>query len=248
MLIAVCLLTASLLAGPVRPASAAEPGVSHTVWSVASTAPVGALFRGPPADGNHLCTASVVSSKRRDLLVTAAHCLDDGTDGLVFVPGYHDGAEPYGEWPVTGAVTGDRWTDDTDEDADVAFAVAGPAVGAADGPADEPAGGARIQDVVGAYALGVAGTPGSAVTVTGYPSDSGTPITCTNAAGTYTGRQWVIACPGYSGGTSGSPWVTADGTVIGAIGGYERGGDTDDVSYSVRFDADTEALFQLADR
>ncbi|MBO0515522.1 trypsin-like serine peptidase, partial [Streptomyces beijiangensis] len=220
----------------VRPAAAAAPGVSHTVWSVASTAPVGALFQGSTADGNHVCTASVVSSKGRDLLVTAAHCLDGGTDGLVFVPGYHDGEEPYGEWKVTEAVTGPRWTEDTDEDADVAFAV----VGSSDGE--------RIQDVVGAYTLGVAGVPGSAVTVTGYPSDSDTPITCTNRAGTYTDSQWVIACPGYSGGTSGSPWVTADGTVIGAIGGYQRGGDTDDVSYSVRFDAGTEALFQLADR
>jgi V8-like Glu-specific endopeptidase len=235
MLIAVLLLAASLLAGPVRPPAAA-PGVSHAVWSVASTAPVGALFRGAPADGDHLCTASVVSSTRRDLLVTAAHCLDDGTDGLVFVPGYHGGEEPYGEWRVTRSFTGSRWTDGTDEDADVAFAV----VASADGR--------RIQDVVGAYALGVAGEPGSAVTVTGYPADSGTPITCTNAVGTYAGTQWVIACPGYSGGTSGSPWVTASGTVIGTIGGFERGGDTDDVSYSVRFDDDTEELFQRADR
>lgn len=235
MLIAVFLLTASLLAGPVRPAAAAAPGVSHTVWSVASTAPVGALFNGSPADDDHSCTASVVSSEGRDLLVTAAHCLDGGTDGLVFVPGYHDGEEPYGEWKVTGSVTASRWTDDTDQDADVAFATVAPNDGE------------RIQDVVGAYTLGVDGVFGSAVTVTGYPADSETPITCTNAAGRYTDRQWVIDCPGYSGGTSGSPWVTERGTVIGVIGGFERGGDTDDISYSVRFDADTEALFQRAD-
>ena len=72
----------------------------------AHTAPValrvGALFEHD-ASGAHFCTASVVASPGEDLLITAAHCISDG-DGsgyksdIVFIPGYHDGATPYGIW------------------------------------------------------------------------------------------------------------------------------------------------------
>src|SRR6202034_4039008 len=57
---------------------------------------VGALF---VRDGNtnHFCTASVVTSPDRDLLITAAHCINGGKGGggyrqdIVFIPGYRDG-------------------------------------------------------------------------------------------------------------------------------------------------------------
>ncbi|MEV0091767.1 trypsin-like peptidase domain-containing protein [Streptomyces sp. NPDC050738] len=229
-------LAASLLAGPQSAGVTAARGDSRMVWSVASTAPVGALFHGSMEDGDHSCTASVVSSEGRDMLVTAAHCLDGiSIRDLTFVPGYHDGVAPYGEWDIAWTSAAPEWNYGGDEDADVGFA------------AVEPKDGVRIQDVVGAYALGIDQAPDSTVTVTGYPSDFEVPVTCTGTARAYTDQQWIIGCPGFSGGTSGSPWVTADGKVVGVIGGHEQGGDTDDISYSVRFDADTEELFQKAD-
>jgi V8-like Glu-specific endopeptidase len=67
---------------------------------VPASARVGALFLHD-ASGNHFCTASVVASPGRDLLVTAAHCINGGPHGgarsdIVFIPGYRDGHAPYG--------------------------------------------------------------------------------------------------------------------------------------------------------
>src|SRR5947208_15355795 len=57
------------------PASAPDtPGVSRAVDATQSTARVGALFGGSLSAG-HYCTASVVDSAAKDVIVTAAHCL-----------------------------------------------------------------------------------------------------------------------------------------------------------------------------
>ena len=61
---------------------------------------VGALF-SHDSGGDHFCTASVVSSRSRDMLITAAHCVHGGEGktyrrDIVFVPGYRGGAAPRG--------------------------------------------------------------------------------------------------------------------------------------------------------
>ena len=59
-------------------------------------------------------------------------------------------------------------------------------------------------------------------------------------------------CAGFFGGTSGSPWVTGfdpvtrTGTIIGVIGGYQEGGDTDAISYSSYFGSGIKQLYQHA--
>jgi hypothetical protein len=61
-----------------------------------------------------------------------------------------------------------------------------------------------------------------------------------------------VNCTGYPGGTSGSGWVenynatTGTGSIIGVIGGYEEGGDTDDTSYAALFDDSVQSLFEQA--
>src|ERR1700684_117423 len=64
---------------------------------------VGALFTVSDGKlGSHFCTASVVDSPAGDMLVTAAHCLTGysltAPAGIAFVPGYSQGATPYGIW------------------------------------------------------------------------------------------------------------------------------------------------------
>ncbi|MFI0165154.1 trypsin-like serine peptidase [Streptomyces sp. NPDC017095] len=199
---------------------------------------VGALFAADRAgrpDGGHFCTASVVHSPRGDLIVTAAHCVDDGGAGLVFVPGYRDGRAPYGLWRVTRRFLPAGWTREQDEDSDVAFA----AVAGRDGR--------RLEDVVGAgrFTPGVA-TGATAVTVTGYPRVRETPVTCTDKPSPYSRTQQRVDCPGFTGGTSGSPWVNGDGQVVGVLGGHERGGATADVSYSVVLGGEAARLYQEA--
>ncbi|MGP9019553.1 trypsin-like serine peptidase [Streptomyces sp. BR1] len=216
-------------------AAAATGGTTVLAPATAATARVGALFDGG-LDGDHFCTASVVHSEGRDLIVTAAHCLDD-QDDAVFVPGYRDGQAPYGTWPVKAKFMDDAWQEDGDEDDDVAFAVLG--AGSLTG--------AQVEDVVGGAPLTTDTPVGAKVTVTGYPSDADSPQACTNRATAYGDTQQRIECPDYSGGTSGSPWVTAAGAVEGVIGGYEQGGDDPDVSYSVVFGRTTAALYRLAE-
>src|SRR4051794_16289050 len=71
------------------------------------TARVGALFaadRRSSLAGGHFCTASVVHSPHRDLVVSAAPCLDGGDDrGLGFVPGDRGGRAPDGGLAGGGA-------------------------------------------------------------------------------------------------------------------------------------------------
>ncbi|MEH0545252.1 trypsin-like serine protease [Streptomyces sp. B21-105] len=214
-------------------------GVTAVAVATAQSAKVGALFAADDADvgrlaGGHVCTASVVHSPHRDLVVTAAHCLTNAED-VAFVPGYQDGEAPYGVWKVTRVFLPDGWTQGQDEDSDVAFA------------ALEKPDGEGVEDVVGGNRF----TPGTAtgatpVTVTGYPSAKEAPIRCVNKPTVHTATQQRIACPGFSGGTSGSPWVNGYGEVVGILGGHEQGGSTDDVSYSVVLGPEAAALYREA--
>jgi hypothetical protein len=212
-------------------------GVTTVAAASVRTARVGALFaadRGSRLAGGHFCTASVVRSPHRDLLVTAAHCLS-GTGGLVFVPGYRDGRAPYGVWKVGKRYLPDGWAKGQDEDSDVGFAVV----------AEQH--GERAEDVVGANRF-VAGAAigATAVTVTGYPDSREVPVSCTNKPTAHSRTQQRIVCPGFTGGTSGSPWVDGDGEVVGILGGHEEGGVTPDVSYSVVLGREAAELYRDA--
>jgi len=202
-------------------------GVTAVAAPTAQTARVGALFDG----GHHVCTASVVRSPHRDLVVTAAHCLDDTAHTLVFVPGYRNGRAPYGRWKVGKRFMPEGWAKGQDEDSDVAFAVV-------DG---------KVQDVVGGNRFVTrTATGATAVTMTGYPNSRDVPISCTNRPSAHSRTQQRIECPAFTGGTSGSPWVNGDGQVVGVLGGHEQGGATADVSYSVVLGAEAGALYRDA--
>jgi V8-like Glu-specific endopeptidase len=215
-------------------------GVTVQAAANARNARVGVLFHGSAASGGrggHFCTASVVHSAERDLVLTAAHCLDGG-GALSFAPGYRGGRAPYGFWDVQGVFLPEGWTDGRDEDSDMAFAVLG--------TRDRE----EVEDVVGGGNTFAAhrATGATAVTVTGYPSRLGTPITCTDKPTAYSRTQQRVVCPAFAGGTSGSPWVNGDGAVVGVIGGHEQGGATDDISYSAVFGTEAETLWREAGR
>ena len=225
-------------------ALAEHGGTSHQARATTSNARVGALFHHD-ADGDHFCTASVVHSPAGNLLITAAHCVHGGRGGsyssdLVFVPDYRNGSTPDGQWPVTGIVVDQRWITSSDPDRDVAFVTVG------------EVGGKNIESVLGGNALGIGMGFSNIVKITGYPSAAGAPISCLNRTTQQSRNQTRIACTGFPGGTSGSPWLTSfdpatrTGTVIGVIGGYQRGGDSPDVSYSPYFGSDVQDLYNLA--
>jgi V8-like Glu-specific endopeptidase len=212
---------------------------------------VGAIFstsNGSPT--GHYCSGSVVDSPNGDIVVTAAHCVADTTgyvSDIAFVPDYHDGQDPYGVWAVTSIVVSPQWLDDTDPDYDVAFLTV-----------HQTGSSARIQDVVGGDQLGIDAGYDNLVQVVGYPTDTQEPVTCTNHTvqftdSSLTSPQLEFDCDNYPSGTSGSPFImdvdsnTNLGTVIGVIGGYETGGDTPQVSYSVYFGDSVASLLSTAE-
>ncbi|WP_327414567.1 trypsin-like serine peptidase [Streptomyces sp. NBC_01233] len=179
----------------------------------------GALFTDG-LDSDHFCTATVVRSPGRNMIITAGHCLLEGDQGggtAVFAPAYANGMAPYGTWKIEEVFEDDRWAEGTDDDYDLAFARLAP-----------DAKGRTIEDVTGAAVLDTSGRAGEEVTVTGYPADRKIPRTCTAVAVRESPTQQRFDCADFPGGTSGSAWIARDGKIVGIL----TGGDTDDVSTS----------------
>ena len=128
-----------------------QPGPSASAPPSTPGVRVGALFEND-ASGNHFCTASVVASPGRDLLITAAHCINGGKGGgyrqdIVFIPGYRDGQAPSGIWTPARLVVAPQWMNSSDPDFDVGFVVL------------KPDDGKNIEDVLGADQPGVIRRP-----------------------------------------------------------------------------------------
>ncbi|MFD7263628.1 trypsin-like peptidase domain-containing protein [Streptomyces sp. NPDC059874] len=221
--------TASPTASPTAPSrSQASPKPQLTAPLPAPVTPkpggpaafTGALFTGG-LDGDHFCTATVVRSPGKNLIITAGHCLlagdQTGEGGAVFAPAYANGFAPYGTWKIQQVFEDDRWADGTDDDYDLAFARLAP---------DDK--GRNIEDVTGAAALDTSGRTAEEVTVTGYPADRKVPRTCTAVAVKLSETEQRFDCADFPGGTSGSAWIAGDGKIVGIL----TGGDTDDVSTS----------------
>ncbi|HEX4788962.1 MAG TPA: trypsin-like serine protease, partial [Actinospica sp.] len=214
---------------------------------------VGAMFStddGSISGQGHYCTGSVVNSPQGDIVMTAAHCVYDSagvyTD-IAFVPGYHDGQDPYGVWIPSAVVVAPQWASGSDPNYDVAFLIV-----------HEQGSSAKIQDVVGGDQLGLSPGYTGLTQVIGYPENTEQPIRCTNYTKQVTDSslstpQLEFDCAGYPGGTSGGPFMqdvdanTGLGTVVGVISGFEGGGDTADVSYSTYFGDWVGSLFAQAE-
>jgi V8-like Glu-specific endopeptidase len=222
-------------------AQSLDPALQTQAVAFTGTRAVGALFTTISGGGlgGHFCSASVVDSPARDLVITAAHCVSGGSP-IAFVPGYDNGRMPYGIWRVTRVIMDQSWVSSANPNADVAFLVV------------TGQRGARIQDVTGGEQLGIGQAAGQYVNVVGYPEGTNVPIRCNNLARGFNPNQLEFDCGGYTDGTSGGPMLedinptTGLGMVIGVIGGYEQGGDTASVSYAARFGLLVADLYKTA--
>jgi V8-like Glu-specific endopeptidase len=206
---------------------------------------VGALMMDDNGKEHHFCTATVVQSPAEDLAITAAHCLEGVTFGvsspLSFAPGYHNGVYPYGQWNVMREYVDSSWQKNENPNDDVAFIIIG-----------KP--GHKIQKITGGEILETYSKLPQTVRVIGYPNGKGYPITCTQPARLFDPpglKQLVFDCGGYTDGTSGGPFLAhvnskGVGDLIGVIGGYERGGDLPNVSYSSEFLYNVASLYKKA--
>ena len=236
-------LAAAVKALP-RGAPTVPPALLHGRFYDGTPA-VGALFTVSGGHlGSHFCTASVVNSPVKDLVITAAHCLQGRQSGQVaFVPQYHRHHQPYGSWTVTRVFVDAAWANSQNPNDDVAFLVV-----------SQPGSPKPVQELTSGENLATGWKAAQLVTVIGYPDGRQRPITCTARTRPFGTRQMEFDCGGYTDGTSGGPFLanlhpaTGLGAVIGVIGGYEQGGDTPSVSYSARFGRAVRDLYDKAVR
>ncbi|WP_244188786.1 trypsin-like serine protease [Streptomyces yokosukanensis] len=235
--------------------------------------PQGTLFQGTRLVGTFFgsdgpggttwhCTGSVIDTKARNIVLTAAHCARNMKGDYVFVPKFVKGAspdrQPYGIFHVQRLFTDPRYVPDNGSstskkpvsDLDTTFARVS---------ANQR--GQSLQDAVGGGLTftRASGYTNRNVSVVGYPSyqhnSAGSAVKCTVPTQQLPGyRQMSMTCGGYYGGVSGSPWITdykddaRGGHVIGNLGGYNGGGNdanVDYISYAPAFGDDAANL--LAD-
>jgi hypothetical protein len=209
-----------------------------------SSGAVGGLFVRPLGITvpHPFCTASVINSSRGDLLITAAHCLGKvPVSQMVYIPYYHDGTSPFGEYRVTSQTFPRHWFPGGNISRDFAFlTVSG-----------------NVQARAGAEQLGTSYPLPRSARLEGY-SLSGNPRVCNGQPSSVIRaghKQLKFGCPGYSDASSGGPLLTRIskksglGTIVGVIGGYQEGGSSTSVSYFSPFDSVTLSLArQLARR
>jgi hypothetical protein len=214
--------------------------------------PTASAFSGSPTTGalfyttggkGHFCTASVVDSTADDLALTAAHCVYSNSfaANIEYVPGYHDGKQPYGAWPVAAITVASGWKRSHDPDLDFAFLTLA------------AAGGQRIQARTGGLTIGFTRWYSEKIEVIGHNDSGAEPIRCATKGFRFRAGQMEFYCHGFRTGTSGGPWIIGyngkkgTGTVFGVIGGYEEGGDYEWASYSAYFGSAAKILYADAD-
>jgi hypothetical protein len=187
---------------------------------------VGALFTG----GAHFSTGSVIACPGRDLILTAAHSLTgkDPAD-VTFVAGYGV-AEVPPVFQLTRVFFPPLWLAERNIDNDFAIAQVTPALTPLM-PLSIATGWRQAQP---------------SVVVPSYPDAMSTQLVGEGTTEAFGASQMMFRYDGYTDGTSGSPFIVYGDNVIGALGGYQQGGDTPDVSYAACFRENMAQLLATA--
>ncbi|WP_229849164.1 trypsin-like serine peptidase [Streptomyces melanogenes] len=241
-----------------RPRSSAAADMP-TAEHILGAKSVGVIFstQTDPTTGQmhaHKCSASVVESPGRNLILTAGHCAGGNA---AFVPWYRAeyalDKQTYGYYRIAPAdwFIDNRYVHNSKaaiSDLDFAFARLAPNTS-----------GKNAQDVVGANTL--ARTPGynNDVTMVGYPSaKNNTPedhgVRCPTRTEALPGFYQIQAkCRGMYGGVSGGPWfskidwTTGTGEIIGNVGGCNGGGNDANVDWLTYSPVHGDWFFKLYD-
>ncbi|MEV0589554.1 trypsin-like serine protease [Nonomuraea sp. NPDC050310] len=198
-----------------------------------------------------VCSAGTVRSRNRDVVVTAGHCVKDGTGGWAenwtFVPGYRPGGDrPYGSFTARRMFVAGPWSRSADDSFDIGMVALNKAEGK------------HVADAVGTQEIAFNPGRGGQIFGFGYPADP-----------PYDGEH-LFYCAGrvhddphgatrdqglgceMTAGSSGGPWLsgfdpaTGKGTVT-SVSSFKY---TDDrgTMYGPYFGDAARALFNTAER
>ncbi|GAB3494085.1 trypsin-like serine peptidase [Nocardiopsis coralliicola] len=194
------------------------------------------------------CSASTVPAGNRATVVTAGHCLKDGTgawaSNWVFVPGYRDGEAPHGKFAAREMLVTPEWSGKGDDSHDFGAAVL------------EPNGaGEQVREAVGAQRIAFSGEGAASVHAFGYPSRppyDGTalyycagPTTADDGGTTARGMDCDM-----TEGSSGGPWFSGfdagegTGTLVSVVS--FKYADKDGVQYGPVLGASEKGVYEDA--
>lgn len=173
--------------------------------------------RKPAGQNRFVCSATSISAGNKSTVLTAGHCLHQGSGGtsggwfkdVIFVPAYKDGAAPYGQWKGVYGTTTNAWATSSNYAGDVAYFVVAKNAGT------------TLTDTVGSTGIGFGAThQGSQTYAFGYPAgapyDGSDPYYCSGKsfAGLVAGTKG-LNCR-MTGGSSGGGWKVGLNVTTGA--------------------------------
>ncbi|MGW0810050.1 trypsin-like serine peptidase [Nonomuraea sp. NPDC002799] len=203
------------------------------------------------AGADFVCSASTIRSRNRDVVVTAGHCVKDGTGewaaNWTFVPGYEaDGRQPYGHYAARRMFVAGPWSRSADDNYDVGMVALATSRGR------------HVADVVGTQEIAFNRPRGGQAFGFGYPADppySGDHLVyCAGRlrADPYgQSRDQGLGCD-MTAGSSGGPWMgtfdaaTGKGTIV-SLSSFKYS-DDQRTMYGPYFGDSARALHATAER
>lgn len=212
--------------------------------AITESAVAGKVFFRKPSGGDFTCSASALNSPSKQLVITAGHCVHEGSGGnwmqnWVFVPRYRSGARPFGTFSAKQFRTFNAWISNSDRSRDVGMVTTW------------PLNGNKLVNVVGGHGLNWNYGKTVDVTILAYPSNfnngeiqqwcQGT----TRAVSIFDGRI-EIRC-NFHPGASGGGWLMSfnNSTGLGQVDGVLSTITTDGSGWnrSPYFDDAVKAMF-----
>lgn len=242
---------AKVLGAPGTPVHQRSPRIGGARWGAGGsvTRTTGRVFL-TVGGLDFVCSASSVKSANKDLVVTAGHCVKDGTgawaDNWTFVPGYDAGRQPYGQFTARRMFVTGPWSRSADDSYDVGMVALNPGAGK------------HVEDVVGGQDIAFGGARGRPAHTFGFPAES-----------PYDGEH-LVYCAGpvradphdqtgdqgmhcdMTAGSSGGPWLSSFDTPTGrgtitSVSSFKYSDDRSTM-YGPYFGATVKELYTTAER
>ncbi len=206
---------------------------------------VGKIFATWPGVGDITCSGSVINTETDSFVLTASHCLFEGGvffTNVTFVPGYRQGARPFGEFPGVQLAVPRLVALGSQLANDHGSVIVAPS-----------ATGQSVEDAVGSFGISLFGSPRQSWRAYGYPAETpfdgerlftcDSPTTILDASIDPAGIG--IDCE-MTGGASGGPLVIAGTTLVASNASYTIPDEFPEVLFGPQFTQSAAALFDPA--